>query len=63
MKDMENPTFPLLSVEDLRVALPMPGSAKPVEVVRGVSFRVPEGGFHALVGESGCQIVFVFAGK
>ena len=45
---------PLLSVEDLRVALPMPGGGGPVEVVRGVSFRVPEGGFHALVGESGC---------
>ena len=43
----------LLSVEDLRVALPGPGGAA-VEVVRGVSFRVPEGGFHALVGESGC---------
>lgn len=45
---------PLLSVENLRVALPMPGGGGPVEVVRGVSFRVPEGGFHALVGESGC---------
>ena len=45
---------PLLSVEDLRVALPMPGGGGPVEVVRGVSFRVPECGFHALVGESGC---------
>ena len=45
---------PTLAVEDLRVALPMPGGGGPVEVVRGVSFRVPEGGFHALVGESGC---------
>lgn len=45
---------PLLQVEDLRVALPFPGGGEPVEVVRGVSFRIPEGGFHALVGESGC---------
>ena len=45
---------PFLSVEDLRVALPAPGGGGPVEVVRGVSFRVPVGGFHALVGESGC---------
>ena len=45
---------PLLEVSDLRVALPFPDGGAPVEVVRGVSFRVPEGGFHALVGESGC---------
>ena len=44
---------PLLAAEDLRVSLPFPGGGL-VEVVRGVSFRVPAGGFHALVGESGC---------
>ena len=43
----------LLDVRDLRVALPFPGGGT-AEVVRGVSFRVPAGGFHALVGESGC---------
>ena len=43
----------LLDVQDLRVALPFPGGDL-VEDVRGVSFRVPAGGFHALVGESGC---------
>ena len=47
---MEPP--PVLSVEDLAVSLPVPGGA--ARIVRGVSFRVPEGGFHALVGESGC---------
>ena len=46
--------MPLLSVRDLRVSLPFPGGGAPVEVVRGVSFDVPDGGFHALVGESGC---------
>lgn len=45
---------PVLEVENLRVALPGSGGGAPVEVVRDVSFRVPEGGFHALVGESGC---------
>ena len=44
---------PLLDVRDLRVSLPSPGGGF-VEVVRGVSFRVAPGGFHALVGESGC---------
>ena len=48
------PAPPLLEVEDLRASLPFPGGGAAVEVVRGVSFRVPEGGFHALVGESGC---------
>lgn len=57
-------TPPLLLVEDLRVALPAPRSAAAPsrgasggnarEVVRGVSFRIPERGFHALAGESGC---------
>ena len=54
MSDDEHAPAPLLQVEDLRVALPFPGGGEPVEVVRGVSFRIPEGGFHALVGESGC---------
>lgn len=45
---------PVLEVDDLRVALPEPGGGVPVQVVRGVSFRIPENGFHALVGESGC---------
>jgi len=54
MSDDEHAPAPLLQVEDLRVALPFPGGEEPVEVVRGVSFRIPEGGFHALVGESGC---------
>lgn len=44
---------PCLTVRNLHVCLPDPGGAS-VEVVRGVSFEVPEGGFHALVGESGC---------
>lgn len=45
---------PLLAVDDLRVRLPLPGGDGDTEIVRGVSFAVPEGGFHAIVGESGC---------
>ena len=44
----------ILDVRGLHVALPFPGGGEPVEVVRGVSFSVRAGGFHALVGESGC---------
>lgn len=43
-----------LTVEGLRVALPPSGGGQALEVVRGVSFTVPRGGFHAIVGESGC---------
>ena len=42
----------LLSVRQLRVALETDGRRR--EIVRGISFDVDAGGFHALVGESGC---------
>ncbi len=42
----------LLSVRQLRVALETDG--RRLEIVRGISFDVDAGGFHALVGESGC---------
>jgi peptide/nickel transport system ATP-binding protein len=41
----------LLQVRDLKVSFATP--AGPFEAVRGVSFRVPQGGTVALVGESG----------
>lgn len=42
----------VLSVRDLHVTLKADGAA--VEIVRGISFDVEAGGFHCLVGESGC---------
>jgi|LFRM01.2.fsa_nt_gb oligopeptide/dipeptide ABC transporter ATP-binding protein len=42
----------LLSVRQLHVALETDG--RRLEIVRGISFDVDAGGFHALVGESGC---------
>lgn len=44
---------PCLSVQKLRVTLPDP-DGRMLTVVRDVSFTVPDKGFHALVGESGC---------
>ena len=44
---------PLLEVRDLRVGFPGAAGRSPVEVVRGVSFRVEPGQTTALVGESG----------
>jgi len=41
----------LLRVEDLRLAFDLHGS--PLEVVKGVSFRIKPGSVVALVGESG----------
>lgn len=42
----------VLDVCDLRVSFPE--GEQEVAVVRGISFSVPAGGFHGLVGESGC---------
>ncbi|MGI5868977.1 MAG: ABC transporter ATP-binding protein [Kiritimatiellia bacterium] len=42
----------LLSVRQLRVTLETDG--RRLEIVRGISFEIEAGGFHALVGESGC---------
>jgi peptide/nickel transport system ATP-binding protein len=44
-------TTPILQVDDLSVAFHTAGG--PVEVVRGVTFEVPENGVLAVVGESG----------
>ena len=43
----------MLTVNDLRVSLPIAGGEY-MTVVRDVSFTIPEGGFHCIVGESGC---------
>ena len=43
----------LLTVNSLRVSLPV-ARGKFLTVARDVSFSIPEGGFHCVVGESGC---------
>jgi len=43
----------LLQTTNLRVSLPVAGG-KYLTVARDVSFSIPEGGFHCVVGESGC---------
>lgn len=42
----------ILEVKDFHVSVTK--NKKPLELVRGVSFDIPEGGFFSLVGESGC---------
>ncbi|MBO7299632.1 MAG: ABC transporter ATP-binding protein [Kiritimatiellae bacterium] len=42
----------ILEVRDLHVSVIK--DKKPLELVRGVSFNIPEGSFYSLVGESGC---------
>jgi peptide/nickel transport system ATP-binding protein len=48
---MSQPSAELLRVEDLRIQFEL--QSGPIEVVRGVSFRVKPGSIVALVGESG----------
>ena len=47
----------LLSVRQLRVALETDG--RRLEIVRGISFDVDAGGFHALVGDTFLDLVLV----
>ncbi|WP_461535081.1 ABC transporter ATP-binding protein [Spongorhabdus nitratireducens] len=47
-------TNTLLEVRDLTVYFQGQNKHQPVRAVDGISFAIPEGAFHALVGESGC---------